>query len=199
MGGSIWTTRTRTSSDGTLYLSCADTAKLVRKKLREKFPGVKFSVRSSNYSGGASITVRWTDGPLDRDVQREVDVYAGAQFDGMIDLKTHRTHWIEPDGTAYIARAQGSASYDEKIGDPRSGEARLCSFGADYILTSRDVSDEFKKSLVPVFEKVYGEPYDETRTYTEVASPYGRLHFSDFPETGSTLLYRLAHQTAEKV
>lgn len=34
------------------YLSCAETAKLVRQALKEAFPGVKFGVRSSTYSGG---------------------------------------------------------------------------------------------------------------------------------------------------
>lgn len=36
------------------YLSCAETAKLLRQALKESFPGVKFSVRSSVYSGGAN-------------------------------------------------------------------------------------------------------------------------------------------------
>jgi hypothetical protein len=39
----------------TQYLSCAETAKLVRAALKESFPGVKFSVKSSTYAGGASI------------------------------------------------------------------------------------------------------------------------------------------------
>ena len=37
------------------YLTCAETAKLVRSALKAAFPGVKFSVCSSTYSGGASI------------------------------------------------------------------------------------------------------------------------------------------------
>ncbi|WP_338423309.1 LPD29 domain-containing protein, partial [Xylella fastidiosa] len=47
----------------TKYLTCAETAKLVRKALKESFPDIKFSVKSSNYSGGASIRVSWIDGP----------------------------------------------------------------------------------------------------------------------------------------
>ena len=41
----------------TRYLTCAETAKLVRKALKEAFPDVKFSVRSNVYSGGASLSV----------------------------------------------------------------------------------------------------------------------------------------------
>ena len=48
----------------TKYLSCAETAKLVRTALKKNFPGVKFSVRSSVYSGGASIDVSWMLGLL---------------------------------------------------------------------------------------------------------------------------------------
>lgn len=43
------------------YLTVAEVAKLVRRSLNEAFPGVKFSVRSKSYSGGASIRVKWTE------------------------------------------------------------------------------------------------------------------------------------------
>ncbi len=45
------------------YLSCADTAQLVRAALEQAFPRQKFSVRSHTYAGGASIDISWTDGP----------------------------------------------------------------------------------------------------------------------------------------
>jgi len=32
-------------------------------RLKESFPGIKFSVKSSTYSMGASIRIRWLDGP----------------------------------------------------------------------------------------------------------------------------------------
>lgn len=75
----------------TKYLSCAETAKLVRAALKEAFPGVKFSVRSSVYSGGASISVRWTNGPRAKPVEKVIERFAGADFDGMQDLKTYHT------------------------------------------------------------------------------------------------------------
>lgn len=34
------------------WLSCSDTAKLVREVLKKQFPGTKFSVRSKTYAGG---------------------------------------------------------------------------------------------------------------------------------------------------
>ena len=100
-------------------LSCAETATHLRKALAAAFPGVKFSVRSKVYSMGASITVYWTDGPASSKVQPICDKFSGASFDGMIDLKSyHDSDLTLPDGTV-----------------------QRVSFGADYVFTSRTVSD----------------------------------------------------------
>ena len=69
------------------YLSCAETAKLVRAALKESFPGVKFSVKSSVYSGGASINIKYTDGPTYEQVKAVAGMFEGAYFDGMTDYK----------------------------------------------------------------------------------------------------------------
>jgi len=50
----------------TTYVSVTDTAKEIRKTLKLHFAGVKFSVRSKSYSGGASVNVSWTDGPTEQ-------------------------------------------------------------------------------------------------------------------------------------
>jgi hypothetical protein len=93
------------------YLSCADTAKLARKALKEAYPHQKFSVRSSTYSMGASIRVGWTDGPQTADVDKVVGCFAGSGFDGMIDLKTSNSHWLYPDGTVELFEYQIGHSY----------------------------------------------------------------------------------------
>jgi hypothetical protein len=69
------------------YLSCAETAKLVRAALKESFPGVKFSVKSSTYAGGASINVAYTDGPSASQVESITRAFQGSYFDGMTDYK----------------------------------------------------------------------------------------------------------------
>jgi hypothetical protein len=69
------------------YLSCVETATLIRQALKEAFPGVKFGVRSHDYSGGASINVVWTDGPNADQVEAVAKVFQGGYFDGMQDLK----------------------------------------------------------------------------------------------------------------
>ena len=72
----------------TKYLSCAETAKLVRAALKKNFPRVKFSVRSSVYSGGASIDVSWVLGPTTREVDTVAGQFESADFDGSIDMET---------------------------------------------------------------------------------------------------------------
>lgn len=69
------------------HINLTDTSKLIKAALKVAYPKTKFSVRSESYSGGSSINVRWTDGPLSRDVDSILDLFAGAGFDGMQDLK----------------------------------------------------------------------------------------------------------------
>jgi hypothetical protein len=106
------------------YIPVAEVAKLVRKALKENFAGIKFSVRSSSYSGGASIDVRWLDGPCEPDVTKVVKQFQGATFDSSIDLTSYITH--ELDGE----------------------EVR---FGSDYVMTHRDMSRAFVEAIAQQF------------------------------------------------
>ena len=51
------------------YITCVETAKLIRAALKESFPSIKFSVKSSSYAGGASINVSYVDGPTQKEVE----------------------------------------------------------------------------------------------------------------------------------
>ena len=86
-----------------MYMSCADTAKLVRKALKEAFPAIKFSVRSDTYSGGASIRVGWVDGPSTEQVEDVAGVFRGAYFDGMIDYQGTITSAINGEPVRFAA------------------------------------------------------------------------------------------------
>lgn len=134
----------------TEYLSVAETAKLVRKALKKSFPETKFSARSKSYAGGASIDVRWTDGPQWEEVTSVVYPYQGAGFDGMIDLKFYIEHYITADGEVHLARTPGTSgsrgiypSEDNTASIP--DDARRVQFGADHIFCYRDVSDYDQK------------------------------------------------------
>lgn len=129
------------------YISAADTAKLIRQRLKKAFPGVKFSVRSSTYSGGASIRVSYTDGPALTLVEAVAKSYEGSGFDGMIDLKYSGRHWLHPDGTATVASFPGTQDSGGYVPAERewmpSPDCKLVSFCADYVFVSRDYTVSF--------------------------------------------------------
>ena len=87
----------------TRYLSCAETAKLLRSALAESFPSVKFAVRSKVYSGGASIDVSWTDGPTSDQVHSITGKLEGSYFDGMIDYKGSIYHKLDGESVSFSA------------------------------------------------------------------------------------------------
>ena len=137
----------------TQYLSCAETAKLVRGALKAAFPGVKFSVKSSVYSGGASISVKWVDGPRQRDVERVAGQYAGGRFDGMIDMAYNVSHYMRPDGSVMLEHNPGTAG--SRGSDPGRDNRDLAlvmpadvvrvQFGADYVFSEREISNPLEK------------------------------------------------------
>lgn len=86
------------------YITAADTAKLVRETLKTAYgKSVKFSVTSSTYSMGASVSVRWTDGPTTKAVDALVGQFKGSSFDGMIDLKTSHDSLLDGELVHYAA------------------------------------------------------------------------------------------------
>lgn len=109
----------------TKYFTCAETAKLIRKALKEAFPGVKFSVKSHTYSGGASINVSWTDGPNADQVEAVAGHFKAAYFDGSIDYKGSIYHMME---------------------------GQSVHFGADFIFCERQYSDA---AIIAAIEAVY--------------------------------------------
>lgn len=110
------------------YLTCAETAKLVRQALNDAYgKRVKFSVRSDTYSGGASIDVRWTDGPTTKAVDSVVGKFAGSSFDPMIDLRSY--HHSDLNG-------------------------EMVSFGADHVFTQREYSDN---AVQTVIDEIWGK------------------------------------------
>lgn len=74
------------------YIPVTETAKIIRASLKEAFPEVKFSVRTSKYSGGSSIDVEWTNGPHPSLVEPIAKAFQGGYFDGMTDYKGGHVH-----------------------------------------------------------------------------------------------------------
>jgi hypothetical protein len=76
----------------------------IRTELAKAFPGIKFAVRSSSYSGGCSIDIAWTDGPTTEQVEEISKKYQTCGFDGMQDLE-YRLDNVWPDifgGANYV-------------------------------------------------------------------------------------------------
>lgn len=138
------------------YLSCAQTAKLIRAALKRAFPGVRFSIRSNTYSGGASVKVKWTDGPLQRDVEAVAKRFQGGDFDGMIDMAVCRHHYLTPDGMAVMAGTEGtegSGGTIERVDNPAPPfDARRVRFGADFVFCDRELSEGFRARLLAAWD-----------------------------------------------
>jgi hypothetical protein len=113
----------------TRYLSCAETAALLRQALKESFPGVKFKVQSKTYAGGASINVKWKDGPTVGMVKAITGSFEGAYFDGMIDYKGSRYHKLD--------------------GQP-------VHFGANFIFEERSLSKDYAEGIAAYFKNKWG-------------------------------------------
>ena len=64
----------------------AQCAAAIRKDLKQAFPGVKFSVTSSSFSGGNAVDVRYFDAVLVEGVRNIVDKYQYGTFNGMEDI-----------------------------------------------------------------------------------------------------------------
>lgn len=166
----------------TRYLSCAETAKLIRAQLKAKFPGVKFSVKSSVYAGGASIDVAWVDGPTGKMVDAIVKPFEGRGFDGMIDLAYSKTAFLMPDGSAVFAQTEGTADsggvYPAGKAFKPVPEAERVHFGSNYVFTTRKCTPAFLERALVGFNRKYGDQGIVIRT-----SDYDGMGWADFPPT----------------
>jgi hypothetical protein len=151
------------------YLSCAETAKMIRSVLKESFPGVKFSVVSSTYSMGASITIKYNDGPNADAVKAAVGIFEGSYFDGMQDYKGQRYAAID---------------------------GQEMSFGADYVFVNRYVTDAaMAQAIDGLYEKFAGNFRNDPLPKATVEDyNQGRLYGRDIPGMGNGLANEFVRQ-----
>ena len=145
-------------SEESKYLSCAETAKLLRVALKRAFSSIKFSVRSSVYSGGASIDVSYINGASVEKVEAVAKQFAGAGFDGMIDYKYYISHYLLPDGSVQIASSEGTESSDGRIGRIKNlmpDGAKEVHFGADFVFIKREIDEETNKKVAMYLAELY--------------------------------------------
>lgn len=132
----------------------AATAKAIKARLKAKFPGVKFSVKSSNYSMGNSVSISWTDGPLYEQVDAITRQYQYGHFDGMTDSYEHRD--INP---------------------------VLDCPGAKYVNCNRALSPEYKAQIQEVLEREFvPDQWGEYAHYKYVEAEKIMLGITQEPE-----------------
>ncbi|AGO57692.1 hypothetical protein SOD_p00180 (plasmid) [Serratia plymuthica 4Rx13] len=96
----------------------------IRKELKAAFPKVKFSVRKSDYD---CVSIKWTDGPTEKQVRDITDKYKYGRFDAMQDM--------------YV---DNSSPFNEVFG------------GTKYVMPQREISDELIKKAIDEALKKFG-------------------------------------------
>ena len=138
-------------NDGTLPARVV-AAKNIRIELARAFPGVKFSVKSTSFSGGSDINVSWTDGPTTKQIDGIIQKYQAGSFDGSVDLYTYEhSAWTEYFGTA------------------------------KYIFANRHYSDAMTKKVIDALKLEYGtfdapsvEDYKQGKAWS--TTPMSKAH-----------------------
>ena len=64
----------------------AEVAKLIRKELKEKYPGIKFMVRSRSFTGDNDVNIDYINGVPTDEIRKIVNKYEAGSFDGMTDM-----------------------------------------------------------------------------------------------------------------
>lgn len=142
------------------YIGATECAKLIRAALKRHFPRVKFTVRTSKYSGGSSIRIGWTDGPTEVRVNAVVGPFEGAKFDGMIDMAYSRDTYLLPSGDAAYGPTRGtvgSAGVYPAENPPMPAGAELVRFSS-MIFTSREHSGRMLHRAARWCAAEYGVP-----------------------------------------
>jgi len=114
-------------------------ARNIRIEIARAFPSVRFSVRSSRYSGGDSIRVSWTDGPTTDQVDAIIQRYRAGTFDGMTDCYDYRSDhgWCDAFGDAkyiFAERDYSNALLDRVI-------ARMYRYWCDASVPAPPITD----------------------------------------------------------
>lgn len=155
-----------------------EVAKIVRKIVKENWPTVKFSVRTHKYAGGASIDVRWLDGPTAEQMDREIKHLQAVSHIDITDYAHHTTS---------------------------THEGETFHSGAHYIFAERKVSKELMEWAARKMATRLGLPvlnilesdYDQ-QGYVDPEDPNVHLH-TDEPEVWYPSVVRsLAYRTSEQ-
>lgn len=115
---------------------CVIAAKNLRKLLKAAWPKVKFSVTTSKFSGGNSMSIRWIDGPTTKQLEAISDRFSPGWFDGQTDSYQYETSpWSETFGSAkYINTNRG---YSDAVIE-KAIAAVVAEYGDRDVITAQD-------------------------------------------------------------
>lgn len=127
---------------------------MLRPALKKRWPSVKFSVRYESYSMGSHITIRWDDGPPQREVERFSAPYSGSRFDGSCDGTYYVGSWLLPDGSVQHATVGADGYTNGKTTEPPCVGAELISFHGSSPSCVRTVTPEFEAKCGLAWERL---------------------------------------------
>ena len=172
------------------YIDRAEVARLMKKELTAKYAGVSFSITSKTYSGGGSITIKWTDGPTESQVEHVVSKFESRGFDGSIDMEYIIRHYIKGGKLyTYSTGTEGSRGSVPAWGKLPEGAEEI-HINTGYVFCNRTLSREAIQTVMNnMIERGYLRP--EQWHFTE----YGGYDF-DNATTDSYFLSRVFHRTS---
>lgn len=109
----------------------ATASSLIKAELTKAFPGIKFSVRYSCFSGGDSVRISWVFGPTTTEVEAITDKYQAGSFDGMTDSYTYKKDRNVPTAK-YIQPQRDTLNEETKEFKKHIGQALCKKFGVEY-------------------------------------------------------------------
>lgn len=136
-------------------VSIVETARHIRRALKGRFPGVKFSVTCTP---GTTIRVRWTDGPPKSTVRPLLRGYEGSGYEPQYECTYHCDSWLNPTtGEAAFARtAGGGLKNADQSPNPWPGVGILVSFGAGFVRADRCISRALIERVSAQVEPEFG-------------------------------------------
>jgi len=100
-----------------VWVRSAELATLIMEGVKKKWPQYKFAKSSKSYAGGSSVNIYLQDGwkkgvtkEQTDEMNKFVDTYSGAGFDGMVDYKYYEDIWLMPDGSVAAADNSGGGA-----------------------------------------------------------------------------------------
>ena len=96
----------------------------LRRQLKARWPGIKFSVRVERFSMGDALRVSWTDGPTTPMVDELASRYKAGSFDGYSDCYEYACRpWTEAFGDAkYVTLSRNISPALEALAKAAFGE-----------------------------------------------------------------------------